>query len=69
MSKATADKPAASAGARDRKGRWRPGQSGNPKGPPKADPVVKEIAMLLARARYAGATVTISFAPVAEVEL
>ena len=62
-----AAKSAATAEVRDRKGRWRPGQSGNPKGPPKADPVVKEIAMLLTRARYAGATVTISFAQVAEV--
>ena len=54
---------------RDRKGRWAPGQSGNPKGRPKDDPNVREIAGLLTRARYAGATVTVSFAPVAEVEL
>ena len=65
MSRAAAE----SAESRDRKGRWQPGQSGNLKGPPKADPMVKEIAMLLTRARYAGATVTISFAPVAEVEV
>ena len=54
---------------RDRRGRWAPGQSGNPRGRPKDDPAVKEIAVLLTRARYAGATVTISFAPVAEVEI
>ena len=54
---------------RDRRGRWAQGESGNPKGRPKEDPRVRQLAVLLTQARYAGATVTVSFAPVAEVEV
>ena len=44
-------------------GRFRPGQSGNPRGRPPADPTARAIAQLVLQAYAAGGTITISFAP------
>ena len=68
MSKIAA-KPAVVAEVRTPAGRWVKGQSGNPRGAPKLDPGVKQIAQLLQQARYYGATISISFAPTMEAEV
>ena len=68
MAKAAA-KPASITEVRTPAGRWVKGQSGNPRGAPKTDPGIRQLAQLLQQARYYGATVTISFAPTMEAEV